>query len=202
MDVVGGRTARFAAAPASVSEAAALLERFSPEAIAAAFIRLAQAHLPEPERVTILPLEQSRPARPAKAQPIGAVTGSGNGVWFSLPAGRKNNADPKWLIPLLCKRGGITKAEIGAIRIFDRETKFEILASAAESFYAAATAQATPADLLIEPATPPSPSAPRGPRMGGPKPEGKPFNKPPREKGGKPGEQERRRKNKATKGLK
>ncbi len=188
--------------PEQQSAAAGLLERFSPEAIAAAFVRLAQAHLPEPAHVTILPLEQSRPARTAKPQPIGAVTGSGNGVWFSLPAGRKNNADPKWLIPLLCKRGGITKAEIGAIRIFDRETKFEIFAPAAESFYAAATAQATPADLLIEPSTPPSPGAPRAPRPQGPKPAGKPYGKPPREKTGPVSEQERRRKNKATKGLK
>ncbi|HUM07452.1 MAG TPA: DEAD/DEAH box helicase [Acidocella sp.] len=177
-----------------------LLERFSPEAIAAAFIRLAQAHLPEPAAVTILPLEPSRPARTTAARPIGAVTGSGNGVWFSLPAGRKNNADPKWLIPLLCRRGGITKAEIGAIRIFDRETKFEILATAAESFYAAAS-QAAPADLPIEPSTPPSASGPRSPRPQGPKPAYKPTGKPQHEKDGPLSEQQRRRKNKATKGV-
>ncbi|MGP8026995.1 MAG: DEAD/DEAH box helicase [Acidocella sp.] len=178
-----------------------LLERFSPEAIAAAFIRLAQAHLPEPATVTILPREPARQARAtATAKPIGAVTGSGNGVWFSLPTGRQNNADPKWLIPLLCRRGGITKAEIGAIRIFDRETKFEILATAAESFFAAAS-QAAASDLPIEPSSPPSPGGPRTPRPQGPKPAGKPYAKPPRENAGPLSEQQRRRKNKATKGV-
>ncbi len=179
--------------------ALALLERFSPEAIAAAFISLAQAHLPEAAAVTILPLAPARPAKPAKAHPLAAVTGSSHGVWFRLPAGRKNNADPKWLIPLLCRRGGITKAEIGAIRIFDRETKFEIAAPAAESFYAAAS-QATPADLPIEPASPPSPSS--GPGMPGGKPMGKPRTNPTRDHAGPPNEQQRRRQNKSAKGLK
>lgn len=180
--------------------ALALLERFPPAAIAAAFIRLAQAHLPEPAPVTILPLEPPRPARAAKAHPIAAVAGSGDSVWFRIPAGRKHNADPKWIVPLLCKRGNITKAEIGTIRIFDRETKFAIAAPAAEAFYAAAL-QAAPSDLPIEPATPPDLGSSRGPRPGGARPAAKPHRQP-REETGKPGEQARRRKNKSAKGLK
>ena len=31
-------------------------------------------------------------------------------------------ADPKWLVPLICRMGGVEKRDIGAIRIFDRET--------------------------------------------------------------------------------
>src|SRR3546814_3369932 len=47
-------------------------------------------------------------------------------VWFRMNIGRNNNADPRWLLPLLCRRGHITKHEVGAIRIFDRETRLEI----------------------------------------------------------------------------
>src|SRR3546814_16563132 len=51
--------------------------------------------------------------------------------------GRNNNADPRWLLPLLCRRGHITKHEVGAIRIFDRETRFEIPSAIAGKFVAA-----------------------------------------------------------------
>jgi ATP-dependent RNA helicase DeaD len=40
---------------------------------------------------------------------------------------------------MLCRRGHITKLEIGAIRIFDRETRFEIVRKVAERFDAALT---------------------------------------------------------------
>ncbi len=55
-------------------------------------------------------------------------------VWFRLNIGRERNADPKWVLPLICKAGGITKAEIGAIRIHDRDTRFQVLATEAEAF--------------------------------------------------------------------
>jgi ATP-dependent RNA helicase DeaD len=55
-------------------------------------------------------------------------------VWFRLNIGRDRNADPRWLVPLICKAGDITKAEIGAIKIFDRDTRFQILAERADAF--------------------------------------------------------------------
>jgi ATP-dependent RNA helicase DeaD len=51
--------------------------------------------------------------------------------------GRNSNADPKWLIPMICRRGHVTKKDIGQIRIFDRETKFEITREAVDRFKAA-----------------------------------------------------------------
>ena len=39
-------------------------------------------------------------------------------VWFRLDIGRSKNADPKWLLPMLCRKGGLNRADIGAIRIF------------------------------------------------------------------------------------
>ena len=58
----------------------------------------------------------------------------GDGVWFHLDIGRKMNADPKWLLPMICRRGNVTKQDIGAIRIFDNETKIEIFGAAADKF--------------------------------------------------------------------
>ena len=55
-------------------------------------------------------------------------------VWFRLNIGRDKNADPRWLLPLICNQGRITKAEIGTIRIQDRDTRFEILAERADEF--------------------------------------------------------------------
>ena len=55
-------------------------------------------------------------------------------VWFRINIGRERNADPRWLLPLLCRAGNVTKAEVGAIRIFDRDTRFEIAAEFADKF--------------------------------------------------------------------
>ena len=59
-------------------------------------------------------------------------------VWFRVDIGRERNADPRWLLPLLCRAGDVTKAEVGAIRIFDRDTRFEIAAEFADKFAEAA----------------------------------------------------------------
>ena len=37
---------------------------------------------------------------------------------------------------MICRAGGLTKADIGTIRVFDNETKFEISAEAAAKFTA------------------------------------------------------------------
>jgi ATP-dependent RNA helicase DeaD len=58
-------------------------------------------------------------------------------IWFRMDVGRKQNADARWILPLLCRRGHITKAEIGAIRITGDETLFEIPRAAADRFAAA-----------------------------------------------------------------
>jgi ATP-dependent RNA helicase DeaD len=65
--------------------------------------------------------------------------------------GRRAKADPKWIVPLLCRVGRITKREIGAIRVFDTDTRFEISRTAAPAF-AAAVAEAPPGEPRITPA--------------------------------------------------
>jgi ATP-dependent RNA helicase DeaD len=67
---------------------------------------------------------------------------------FTINIGRTKNADPKWLIPLLCRRGGVTKRDIGKIRVLVKETHVEI-ASAASVRFAEAVRQPDPKDPKI-----------------------------------------------------
>jgi ATP-dependent RNA helicase DeaD len=55
-----------------------------------------------------------------------------------MDIGRSDNADPRWLLPLICRRGHITRNEIGAIRIGQAETYFQIPRTIADKFAAAA----------------------------------------------------------------
>ena len=52
--------------------------------------------------------------------------------------GRKKKADPKWLIPMLCKSGGFSRNSIGAIRIDSDATHVELKPEAAQSLLDAA----------------------------------------------------------------
>ena len=60
--------------------------------------------------------------------------GDGAHQWFSINVGRTKNADPKWIVPLLCRRGKIGKNAIGKIQILTRETRVQIAADVAERF--------------------------------------------------------------------
>jgi ATP-dependent RNA helicase DeaD len=55
-------------------------------------------------------------------------------VWFRVNVGRRQNADPRWLLPMLCRRGHVTKSEVGAIRIAANETAFQIPRAVADRF--------------------------------------------------------------------
>jgi ATP-dependent RNA helicase DeaD len=89
---------------------------------------------------------------------------SRGGVVFRVNIGGNDNADPRWLLPLICRRGGVTRREVGAIRIAPRETLFEIAGNAAAEF-AAAAAEVDPRarHVVIEraDATQRAPEAPR-----------------------------------------
>ena len=140
-----------------------LAERFSPEQLAGALARFWRSELPAPEDGFAAAPEPTRqgPTRQGPARQSPAHQGPARqdgGIWFRLPIGRTKNADPRWLIPLICRIGSVTKAEIGAIRVFDRETKFEITPGAAAAFAEAAQA-AGDHDPRIEPALPPAPVA-------------------------------------------
>ena len=126
---------------AELDNARALLAGMSAEQVAAALLRLHAARLPPPETIDTDAMPERRSAPP----PSGAF------AQFRLAVGRRDKADPKWLIPLICRLGGVTKREIGAIRIFDGDTRFEIAQDAAGRF-AAAVRQAPPGEAQITPA--------------------------------------------------
>ena len=95
-----------------------VMANLSPEDIAAALVRVHRAKMPVPE-------EMRDPGTRAVAKE-GPRQGFEDTVWFRLAVGRNDNADPRWILPLICRRGLITKNEIGAIRIVDSETVFEV----------------------------------------------------------------------------
>jgi ATP-dependent RNA helicase DeaD len=135
--------------------ARALLAERSPEDIAAALARLYRARLPSPEDILdpgqgaarsrdISGREKAGRAsrgddrataprsKTAKTSPRhGMADGS---VWFRAGIGRQKNAEARWLLPMICRRGGIDKHDIGAIRIMDTTTEFEISKAVAEAF--------------------------------------------------------------------
>ncbi len=58
----------------------------------------------------------------------------GGSVWYRVSAGSQKKAEARWLLPMICRRGGINKNDIGAIRIYEHHSEFEISALAAEKF--------------------------------------------------------------------
>ncbi|WP_454916102.1 DEAD/DEAH box helicase [Xanthobacter sediminis] len=116
--------------------ARALLAQQPAEQLVAALVRLYRAGLPAPEEVADPGEPRSARGRDARRE-TGGAAGAGGGAWFRLNIGRRHKADPRWLLPLICRRGNVTRDEIGAIRIFDEETAFEVSAAALDGFSAA-----------------------------------------------------------------
>ncbi|MBS0481026.1 MAG: DEAD/DEAH box helicase [Proteobacteria bacterium] len=135
-------------APADFDEedrtmAARLLQERSAEDIAAALVRLHRARLPDPEEL----LASDAPP------PRGPRAGFEGSQWFRLNVGRRQNADARWILPLLCRRGHVSRTDIGAIRLAANETLFEIAAPAATRFLTAVRRTAEEDDgVIITPA--------------------------------------------------
>lgn len=118
-----------------------LLGQHSPEQVAAAFLRLYRAGRSAPEDLIPVkvteerrPRDRDRPEHDAPSTPRRSREEFGPGRWVSLSVGRKQNAEPRWLIPMLCRAGNITKNEIGAIKMQQEETYVELLAEIADGF--------------------------------------------------------------------
>ncbi|GAA0869710.1 DEAD/DEAH box helicase [Brevundimonas basaltis] len=121
-----------------------LLARTSPEHVAAALIRLYREKLPPPEDVQDDERMKRAMAsgvneRGQRDGPLVDFARGGEMSWFRVNIGRDKNADPKWLLPLICRLGHVTKRDVGSIKIFDRETKFEITKDAEAKFRVALT---------------------------------------------------------------
>ncbi len=109
--------------------AADLMSRLPPEDIAAALVHVHRARLPQPEELLANTPEAREKARADRHRP-----GFEDVVWFRIGVGRRQNAEPRWVLPLLCRRGHITRNEIGAIRIGQHESWFQVPRAVAGKF--------------------------------------------------------------------
>jgi len=163
----------FAEPPAEedIALAETLLAGKSPEELAALLARVYRTRLPAPEEVSDpgegrAPRGERPPYDPMDPERIAAM---GPAVWFRLNLGRRDNADPRRLLPMLTRRGGIGRQEIGAIRIFERETKFEVRGNAAARFAEAFARNGSPEIQVEAISGEAAPPAERQGRPGGPK---------------------------------
>lgn len=97
---------------------ARMVDRFTPEQLAATVLRTRARQSSAPEELS------ASDAAPAPRAPFGPS------AWFSLSVGRDSRAEARWILPLLCRVGGFDREEIGAIRIQQDQTFVEILESA------------------------------------------------------------------------
>jgi len=145
-----------------------LLSQRTPQEIAAMLVQAHRATMPEPEELLAASVEAQRSAHQDKHRP-----GFEDTVWFKMDIGRRQNADPRWVMPLICRRGHITRNEIGAIRIGQQETFFQvpraIVGKFAEAIVATAGNEEDGGYVAIAPSTePPRMAARENARRGKP----------------------------------
>jgi len=109
--------------------AARLMSERSAEEIAGALVKMHRAKYPQAEE--LLP---DTPEGRNKAKKDAHRPGFEDIVWFKMDVGRNQRAEPRWIMPLLCRRGHVTRSEIGAIRIGPDETHFQIPRKVADKF--------------------------------------------------------------------
>ena len=118
---------------------AELMKTHSAENIAAAYLRLQLAARPAPEELMEAPAHFAERA-PREGRGDASPRDRSdfdNGVWFRVTVGRKHRAEPRWLLPMICKAGHVTKRAVGSIKINDADSHFEIAGDKADAFWAA-----------------------------------------------------------------
>lgn len=105
-----------------------LLNAYGAQQIAAALLRMHNEQKPAAEEL----LDFTPPAKHDKKN---RHEDFANSVWVSLSIGRNDNAEPRWIVPMLCKAGNMTNRNIGAIHIHPSETHAELSADCADKFF-------------------------------------------------------------------
>ena len=155
-----------------------LLSHFSPSQVAAAFLRVYTAKQSAPEELLAVDAREAKEAKPRRVADFGPT------VWFSIPGGRATGTLPGRLLPMICNAGGLTKHDIGAIKIHPDASFFEVKLSSVEGFKKAlgpnmtvednavvTELKAPPVDVPYERSTAPksrSDKKPRAEKPGGP----------------------------------
>jgi ATP-dependent RNA helicase DeaD len=155
-----------------------LLFHFSPTQLAAAYLRIYTAKQSAPEELSAVDARDAKEVKPRRATDFGPT------IWFSVPGGRASGTVPGRLLPMICNAGGITKHDIGAIKIHPDASFFEIKLASVEGFKKALGPDMTaednavvtelkgpPADVPYERSSSPKPWADKKPRAKG-KPSG------------------------------
>lgn len=89
-----------------------IVQNYSPEVIASAFVRSQMEGKSAPEELT-----NTGSTGPADFS---------NSTWFELSIGYRDNAEPRWLVAMLCRIGNFDKSLIGDIQIHNSTTFIEI----------------------------------------------------------------------------
>ncbi|SDG55399.1 DEAD/DEAH box helicase [Alloyangia pacifica] len=139
-----------------------ITEKYSAEEIAQAMVRQWRSLRSAPEE--LLPVD-ARAEKAPRSEPFGPSR------WFTVTVGREGNANPRWLLPKICRAGNITRESLGAIRIADELTYVEIADNAVAGFLEALGPDMEVAQGLVMEEVDGLPeelkSAPRGPKKPG-----------------------------------
>lgn len=142
-----------------------LAETFTSEQIAAAYLRLYRSRQTAPE-------DLAAPSTKDAPKPREAF---GPSQWFSISVGRNDRAEPRWLLPMLCRMGDISKDDIGAIRVQETETFVELKDKSVAGFLKALGPDMSLEEGAVLTKLDHVPDTSRPPRFDkGPKPGGKP----------------------------
>jgi ATP-dependent RNA helicase DeaD len=101
---------------------------YSAEQLAAAVARQYLAGRSAPEDLVPVSLDGVKPRARVEFD---------RATWLRLDIGHDERADPKWLLPMLCRAGDLSRRDIGMIRIMGDHTFVQIHADATERFLAA-----------------------------------------------------------------
>ena len=148
------------------------LLHFSPTQVAAAFLRVYSAKQSAPEELSAVDAREAKEAKPRRVADFGPT------VWFSIPGGRASGTLPGRLLPMICNAGGLTKHDIGAIKIHPDASFFEVKLSSVDEFKKAlgpnmtveddavvTELKAPPADVPYERSSPPKSRSDKKPPM-------------------------------------
>jgi len=114
--------------PAHEPMVAKLLDLYGPERVAAAFLETYTQKMSAPEDISDV---YEAPTRQSKK----TYEDFGESAWLRLEQGRDDGLSPGQVVPMLCKAGGITKTDIGAIRIQGNHSFIELRAPSLDGFF-------------------------------------------------------------------
>jgi ATP-dependent RNA helicase DeaD len=131
IEAIADRTAD----PAAEALAAELIADHDAVRVAAALLERALAAQPAGEPVSRVELREAT-AAPRREAALTTPPSSGGMMLFEINLGAKDKAEANWILPLVCRRGGVTRREVGAIRVARDRTVFEIDQRVAANFAA------------------------------------------------------------------